>query len=176
MNVRLDLVTTTLLSLVTICPAVYGEDASPPENEAESGSSTSASAEHTDSPAEANTELTATLQAPDRRNQARQHFQRGMALVRERRWEAALTAFNASLELYPTQSALFNSGICSASSVALSKLSRSSSSTSRNTATPSPSPSEGSRNAPSREIVNVSASSRSSSTAPSTLKCLLTGS
>lgn len=113
MNVRIHLTTSILLGLVMICPAVYGEEAVPTEREGDAESATTpASAEGDDAPLEANTTADVALDEPERREQARQHFQRGMALVRERRWEAALTAFDASLELYPTQSALFNSGIC----------------------------------------------------------------
>lgn len=46
------------------------------------------------------------------REQARQHFLRGMNLVQAERWEDALEAFEASLELYPTRAAQFNKGLC----------------------------------------------------------------
>jgi len=43
---------------------------------------------------------------------ASEFFFRGMELVRQERWEEALTAFDESLEIYPTQAAMFNRGLC----------------------------------------------------------------
>ncbi len=48
----------------------------------------------------------------DSRDLARSHFERGMSLVQEERWEDALREFNESLRLYPTQTALFNRALC----------------------------------------------------------------
>lgn len=46
------------------------------------------------------------------RERARAAFERGLALVEQERWEEALEVFDESLRLHPTQSALFNRGVC----------------------------------------------------------------
>ncbi len=46
------------------------------------------------------------------RAQAQQHFRRGMELIEEESWEQALAAFDESLRLYPSQTALFNRAVC----------------------------------------------------------------
>lgn len=46
------------------------------------------------------------------RDQAREAFLRGVELVNQERWEEAREAFDRSLELYPTQTALFNRALC----------------------------------------------------------------
>lgn len=46
------------------------------------------------------------------REAARRAFERGNALVEQEQWEEALAAFDESLRLYPTQTALFNKAIC----------------------------------------------------------------
>jgi tetratricopeptide (TPR) repeat protein len=46
------------------------------------------------------------------RDQARAAFEQGVALVEQERWEEALERFDESLRLYPTQTALFNRGLC----------------------------------------------------------------
>jgi len=63
--------------------------------------------------------LAATLLAPvalgetsGDREAARRAFERGNALVEQEQWEEALAAFDESLRLYPTQTALFNKAIC----------------------------------------------------------------
>lgn len=50
--------------------------------------------------------------SPANRDEARRSFQRGLDLVEQERWEEALEAFDASLEIYPTQTALFNRAMC----------------------------------------------------------------
>jgi tetratricopeptide (TPR) repeat protein len=63
--------------------------------------------------------LVATLWAPvvlgeasGDREAARRAFERGTALFEQEQWEEALAAFDESLRLYPTQTALFNRSIC----------------------------------------------------------------
>jgi hypothetical protein len=46
------------------------------------------------------------------RDQARDAFERGVALVDQERWDEALRAFDESLRIYPTQTALFNRALC----------------------------------------------------------------
>jgi hypothetical protein len=46
------------------------------------------------------------------REQARMHFERGVALMTAEDWDAALAEFDRSLELSATRSALFNRGMC----------------------------------------------------------------
>lgn len=46
-----------------------------------------------------------------KRSEAEQHFQHGLALARDRNWDAALAEFMASRELYPTRSATRNAAI-----------------------------------------------------------------
>ncbi|MBI5486538.1 MAG: PEGA domain-containing protein [Deltaproteobacteria bacterium] len=45
-------------------------------------------------------------------DEARKHFEAGVALMNVENWEAALVEFERSLELFPTRSALFNLGMC----------------------------------------------------------------
>lgn len=44
--------------------------------------------------------------------EARMRFERAMELVRQERWEAALSEFDESLHLSPTRTALFNRALC----------------------------------------------------------------
>ncbi|MBI5503142.1 MAG: hypothetical protein HY907_23055 [Deltaproteobacteria bacterium] len=46
------------------------------------------------------------------REEAQAHFERGIGLMRNENWSAALVEFDRSLELYPTRAALFNRGNC----------------------------------------------------------------
>lgn len=46
------------------------------------------------------------------REEARAAFEEGLELVQQERWEDALEAFDASLQRYPTQTALFNRALC----------------------------------------------------------------
>jgi tetratricopeptide (TPR) repeat protein len=48
---------------------------------------------------------------PDREN-ARRHFEAGVALMNVENWEAAIGEFERSLQILPTRSALFNFGMC----------------------------------------------------------------
>ena len=48
----------------------------------------------------------------DARAEAQARFERGVALMENENWEAALVEFERSLELHPTRSALFNAGMC----------------------------------------------------------------
>lgn len=54
---------------------------------------------------------TPPVQGDTKRVEAEQHFQHGLALARERDWDAALAEFMASRELYPTRSATRNAAI-----------------------------------------------------------------
>jgi hypothetical protein len=47
----------------------------------------------------------------DRKQEAERHFQHGLALARDRSWDAALAEFTASRELYPTRAATRNAAI-----------------------------------------------------------------
>jgi hypothetical protein len=46
------------------------------------------------------------------REEAREHFERGVGLMENENWDAALFEFERSLEIHPTRSALFNAGQC----------------------------------------------------------------
>jgi hypothetical protein len=57
----------------------------------------------------------ALAQSPERapeRDEARRDFESGMDLVRQERWSEALVEFDRSLELFPTQAALYNRALC----------------------------------------------------------------
>jgi tetratricopeptide (TPR) repeat protein len=60
----------------------------------------------------AGSEAAAETLDEEARSQARVQFFTGMELVQQERWEEALAAFDSSLELFPTQAALFNRGLC----------------------------------------------------------------
>src|SRR5262249_37257906 len=47
-----------------------------------------------------------------RKEEAKQRFQRGLELVQNESWDAALAEFLASRELFPTRVALKNAGVC----------------------------------------------------------------
>ncbi len=51
-------------------------------------------------------------ESPRARAEAREHFERGVEMVRQERWEEGLAEFDESLALYPTQAALYNRGLC----------------------------------------------------------------
>ncbi|MBI5488304.1 MAG: PEGA domain-containing protein [Deltaproteobacteria bacterium] len=46
------------------------------------------------------------------RDEAAEHFESGVALMRNENWDAAILEFRRSLELFPTRSATFNLGMC----------------------------------------------------------------
>ena len=46
------------------------------------------------------------------KEEARAHFTKGLALVQEQAWAAALAEFLVSIEQFPTRSALFNASLC----------------------------------------------------------------
>jgi hypothetical protein len=46
------------------------------------------------------------------REEAREHFEQGVALMQNENWDAALVEFGVSLELFPTRAALFNLAMC----------------------------------------------------------------
>jgi hypothetical protein len=50
--------------------------------------------------------------APDPKIQARERFEKGLGLVREKAWAAALAEFLASRQLYPTKNATSNAASC----------------------------------------------------------------
>lgn len=56
--------------------------------------------------------LTAGTAHADNRQEAEKHFRAGVSLQKVEDFEAAIAAFESSLRLYPTQSALFNLANC----------------------------------------------------------------
>ncbi len=52
------------------------------------------------------------MPSAEAKEEARAHFTKGLALVQEQAWAAALAEFLVSIEQFPTRSALFNASLC----------------------------------------------------------------
>ncbi|MEZ4300507.1 MAG: PEGA domain-containing protein [Polyangiaceae bacterium] len=81
-------------------PAASAPAASPPADSAPAASA---------APAGGDTERVPTAAEKE---EARNHFEKGLTLMGEEAWAAALAEFQLSLDLYPTRNALINSGAC----------------------------------------------------------------
>src|SRR5688572_20467541 len=71
---------------------------------------------HAQEPAPADAAAPAEAAPPEdlekRKEEAKVRFQRGLELVQNESWDAALAEFLVSRELYPTRVALKNAGVC----------------------------------------------------------------
>lgn len=105
-----------LVALATaslLFPAIAGAQPAPSAAPAAPPATAAPAAPPADTPAPVATAATEeNVPTPQAKEEARRHFEKGISLVQESAWAAALAEFLVSIELFPTRSALFNASLC----------------------------------------------------------------